>query len=175
MIRLLKSIGALLVIFACGWYGLSAAQRYASRPRQLRILSSALLMLETEIVYASTLLPEALRRVGELISPPISMLFRETGELLDGEEGLTASGAWERSLHYLENQTYLTTEDLEILHNFGVGLGISHREEQIKNLRLAREQLAHQEREADRERIKNERLWQTMGFLIGTTVVLVLI
>ncbi len=172
---MLKIAGAAFVILACGWYGITVSQKYAYRPRYLRTLNSALLMLEMEIIYASTLLPEALLRTGERTSQPVSDLFKKTCELMAGDCRYTTGKAWEKALYSTREQMHFTRADLEILNSFGTGLGISEKEEQVKNFRLVREQLVHQERCAEEERLKKERLWRTMGFLIGTTVALVLI
>jgi stage III sporulation protein AB len=47
--------------------------------------------------------------------------------------------------------------------------------EQLKNIALAREQLAFIEKQAVEARRKYERMWQYLGFCLGATIVLMLL
>ncbi|KKM11745.1 hypothetical protein SY88_06915 [Clostridiales bacterium PH28_bin88] len=171
MIRL---VGAGLVVVAAGWLGLVVANNYSRRPQQLRALRSALTMLETEIVYTATPLPEALARVARCTNPPVSNLFWGTHEALGEGRGYTAAESWEVGLGGIAGEASLLPQDLEVLRSFGHSLGSSGPEDQVRHLQLAREQLKQLELAAEVERAKNERLWRTMGFLVGLMLVLVL-
>ncbi|MHB1125365.1 MAG: stage III sporulation protein SpoIIIAB [Bacillota bacterium] len=171
---MIKWIGAGLVIIGSGLFGVTMARNYARRPWQLRGLQSALQMLETEIAYAASPLPEALARVAQSTQHPVRVLFQAAREELKEREGITVAEAWEAALERLQTVSALHASDLGVLASFGQGLGRSDREEQLKNLALTREQLRFQEAAAEVQRTRNERMWRILGFLVGISIVLVL-
>ena len=62
-----------------------------------------------------------------------------------------------------------------MLVSFGRMLGVSDCEGQIKNIRLAIEQLKIQEQKAEIDRGKNEVMYKRLGFLGGLALALLLI
>lgn len=170
----LKVLGACLLVFSSSFFGNLIARNLAARPEQLRKLRTSLVMLETEINYSSTPLPAALDKIAANAESPINILLRETSHRLRRGEGLTAEEAWAEALLLFRAKAALNSQDLSILRDFGVGLGQSDKKEQLKKLRLIREQLYVQENQAEMEREKNQRMWQTMGVLIGLAVVVLL-
>ena len=90
-----KMVGAILIIIGSGITGLIIARNYSLRPQQIRYLRNGMQMLETEILYGLTPLPEALRRIGQRLPFPIGQFYLRTSELLTHGEGLPAFEAWE--------------------------------------------------------------------------------
>lgn len=171
---MLKFAGSALVIFSCTMIGFIMAGYYQHRPKALRNFQTALSMLETEINYSQSPLPEALDHVSRRCDPVVSSFLKRVRQLLLSMEGYTASEAWEISLNELKSQIPLNDSDYEILSFFGKYLGSSDKEDQIKNLKLAMSQLKQQEDIAIEEKNKNEKFWKYMGILIGLTLVLLL-
>jgi len=171
---MLKMVGATLVVLAGGLSGLVVAGNYSRRPRELRSLRSALQMLETEIAYGATYLPEALGQVSRRCDKTTAVLFSEAAEELSSMSGVTASEAWEKALGKYYPATALNSHDLSILHNLGASLGISDREDQVKHLRLAMEQIDAETACAEDEAARNAKLWSYLGFLGGLLIVLLL-
>ncbi|KXG78170.1 hypothetical protein AN618_05620 [Fervidicola ferrireducens] len=171
---MLKLVGSALVIFSCTMIGLIMAGYYQHRPKALRNFQTALSMLETEIDYGQSPLPEALNNVSKRCDPTISMFLRKVRQLLLSMEGYTASEAWEISLNEFKSQIPLNDSDFEILTSFGKYLGSSDKEDQIRNLKLTLSQLKQQENLAVEEKNKNEKLWKYLGVLTGLTLVLLL-
>ena len=170
MIRLLASS---LVIVACGLIGMTVATNFARRPSQLRLIQSALRMLETEIAYGATPLPEALDKIGRACDPPVSVFCQAVRGNLSRATGCTASEAWDAGLRVLAAESALKPGEMDILRVFGRGLGSSDRADQQKNIRLTMEQLKIEEEKAEGER-KQERMWRYLGFLVGLFVILVI-
>ncbi|SMB98592.1 stage III sporulation protein AB [Thermanaeromonas toyohensis ToBE] len=171
---MLKLTGAGLVVLSCGFFGLILSHLYQARPVQLKALISGLKLLETEIVYASTPLPQALARTGEQLGGVAGLLFLEAAALLREEPGLPAVEAWGEGLEKLKEQSALHLEDLDILKTLGQGLGASGREDQVKNLELAREHLKRQLVLAEEAAQRQGKMWRTLGFLLGITLVLLM-
>ena len=61
---MLKLLGAVLLLAACGGWGFSSAWQLRQRLADLRELRRIASVLRQEIAYAGMALPEALRRIG---------------------------------------------------------------------------------------------------------------
>lgn len=170
----LKLVGSLMIIFAGGTIGFRVAEQYRQRPVQLRALQSSLMMLQTEINYAATPLPEALAHVAKRSDDSVRDLFLGTSKQLGTLQGLTASDAWNITLSEWKKNSPLKSGDISILQNLGGGLGTSDREEQEKHLVLIREQLRQEEIKAEQEKIKNEPIWKYAGVLTALFIVVLL-
>lgn len=171
---LLKLLGGSLVIISSSMIGFIVAGYYKQRPEILRNLQGALSMLETEINYAHTPLPEALKNVGKRCEKEVSELFIKTMRHLTKNEGLTAGESWEKALNEFSKKTSLKENEIEILTSFGKYLGISDKDDQIKNIKLTIANLKQQEALAIEERQKNERLYKYLGVLVGLAIFLLL-
>jgi stage III sporulation protein AB len=150
------------------------ARNLALRQEVLRELRVALQLLETEIAYAATPLPEAFRRVAERTRPPVRLLFAAARSALLGTGGVTANEAWSAGVTALAAAAPLEEEDLAVLADFGQGLGRGDRADQVKKLELVRAQLHKLEELATENRARQARIWQVLGFLSGMTIILLL-
>ncbi len=170
-----KILGAFLVLGSCSLAGFSFGNKYARRVEQLRQFISALQLMQSEIGFTATPMLEVLSRLENLAIPPAATVFSEAEAGLASGNGHTAGEAWQEALKVVRPRLDLTRADFEILQRFGSTMGSGGREEQLKNLQLAQQQLMFQEREAAEERLKYERLYKTMGVLVGLAVVLVFV
>lgn len=168
-------LGAVMIIGSAGLAGMLRASYFSRRPQELRLLQEALQMLDTEIMYAATPLPDALLKIGRAGEGVIARIFTCAGEALVRERGIAPAEAWKRALRENWQLTALSKEDRAILSAFGERLGISDREEQHKNIALTSLHLRREEEKSQREREKNERLWRYGGFLLGISIVLLLL
>jgi stage III sporulation protein AB len=170
-----KLVGACLVIGSMGMAGMKVASFYSRRSAELRSLQDALQMLDTEILYAATPLPSALKKIGQSGGDIIARIFAEAGELIAAGQGCTVAEAWGTALQKNWSSTALNREDYAILYSFGELLGISDRQEQHKNIALTSLHLRKEEEKSRRDQEKNARLWQYGGFLAGISIVLLLL
>lgn len=172
---LLKLLGSSLIVLATTTFGWLVAANYARRPVELRLCVAGLELLETQIGYAATPLPEALPRVAAALRPPIARLFSLTARALGSGRGLTAGEAWEAALERVWPRTALTDSDRDLLVALGPHLGASDREDQVKHLALARQRLSAACAEAESLAAREGRLWRNLGALAGLAIALVLI
>lgn len=171
---MLKILGSALVVASGGICGLAVAGSYSRRPRELKSLSVALSMLESEIAYGINPLPEALERVAGRSDKNVALLLNRVARELGAKSGDTAREIWERALAAFYRNSSLTPGDLVILRGLGANLGMSDRQDQLKQLHLAREQLEHEIVLAEEEASKNVKLWSYLGFLGGLLAVIIL-
>ncbi|KNZ70709.1 stage III sporulation protein AB [Thermincola ferriacetica] len=169
---MLKLIGAFLAVAACGGIGLTVAQHYIQRPKQLRAMLSALQMLETEIVYGATPLPDAMENVGRNCDEKIGRIFLAARDFLCSAEGLTAGEAWHLAVEKYGYDLAFIREDLSVLKRISGFLGCSDRDDQSKHLQLTREQLRYEIAKAEAVAQSNGKVWKSLGFLFGLVLVL---
>ena len=85
----------------------------------------------------------------------------------------SAEEAWEKAIDI--SVLNITKEDRELLKNFGNLLGKTDIEGQLNQVELTTNFLDEQIKLAEKEKIKNEKLYRTLGMTIGLGIVIVLI
>lgn len=172
---ILKIIGSIIVVTSSSLIGYLVSKDCSKRPLQLRILQNMIQMLENEIRFLSSYIPDAFKRISESVDNPVAEFFIAAFGNLNNDSSLNASQAWEMAISSNIHKTALNREDRDILINFGKMLGNSDLEGQLKNIGFVLNQLCLQEKKAEENKKKNETLYKTLGFLGGIAVVLVLI
>lgn len=84
----------------------------------------------------------------------------------------TASNAWNESL--VITKTNLVAEDLEMLRAFGKMLGKTGVEGQVKEIELTNMLLDQQAEEARKKKMKNGKMYQSLGFISGLAICILL-
>lgn len=171
----LKTLGVACIISGFGSYGLLGARRIEKRVEELKGIRLSMGYLEKEITYLQTPLSRALQRTAQLSSPQIRVLFDESSRRLQDRQGISIGEAWEMALHKLHAASDLKEEDIEILKAASGQLGSSGIEEQKKFFQLLQEQLKIQEENARGAMASSCKLWSYGGFILGATVVLLLL
>jgi stage III sporulation protein AB len=171
---MIKLAGAALILIATSWIGFEIARQLSERPRQLRLLKSALQSLEAEIMYGHTPLNEASRRLSQQLPSPLDQFFGTFEKRLTETE-TTVRDAWEESLKEIWGKTALKKGEFEIMKQFGETLGRHDRISQQKQILLT---LTHLEREAIEARDKQaryEKMVKSIGFLSGLLLIVLFI
>ncbi len=170
---MLKLIGTAIIVTGCTLAGRTVAKAFAGRPRQLRMLQSALHELETEIVYGAAPIKEALERLS-VRGDPLMQKFYELVLLgMSKNVGCRLADAWAEALTEWQGATYLTRDDLATIEVLGNSLGVSDRQDQQKHLGLAKEKLSYGESGAREVAQRAVKPWNYLGFLGGLIVVLI--
>ncbi|MDR3601884.1 MAG: stage III sporulation protein AB [Desulfosporosinus sp.] len=166
-------LGCVAFIAGCGSLGLWLANRIRRRPAELRECLMALALLDTEIVWGVTPLPEAFRILKERTERPWQEFFAELQERL--ERGESASSAWKDTIVTQNEHFCLKQQDWQVIRDVGKGLGRSDSQEQHKQLELIQHQLALIKDQAGVWSEKQAKMWSYLGFLCGIAGVLILI
>ncbi len=170
---MLKLLGAAFILAATTWTGFEASRRFSDRPKQLRLLKSALQSLEAEIMYGHTPLHEAARRLAEQLPKPLSNLFETFSKNLTDTE-TTVKEAWEASLKDVWKLTALKQGEFEIMKQFGETLGRHDRFSQQKQIILTLTHLEREEADAREKQAKYEKMVKSLGLLAGLLLVIIL-
>lgn len=170
-----KLLGGALILGCTTYAGWQVAGRYARRPAELRDLQTALAVLQTEVEYGATPLPEALAGAARAGGSAVGPLFAATAAKLAAGGGITPGEAMRGALLDSAGRLSLQPSDLQVLLALAEVLGASGRQDQVRHLALARERLAGAEARAQEERTKYERLARYAGVLAGAALVLILV
>lgn len=170
---MIKIIGSILIIATTTWIGFQIAKQVRERPRQIRLVKTALQSLEAEIMYGHTPLSEAARRLTKQMPTPISWLFSCFHSHL--EEDKTVRDAWNESLDDVWKRTALKQVEYEILQQFGETLGKHDRDSQQKHIRLCISHLEREEGEAKDIQLRYEKMMKSLGVLTGLLIVILLL
>ncbi|SDO09455.1 stage III sporulation protein AB [Paenibacillus sp. yr247] len=171
---MLKFVGGVLIIGAATLFGFLKAAHYVRRPKQIRGLISALGRMETEITYALTPLPEAFSSLSKQVAEPLASLFRLTSERLLTSDGTSTREIWQKSVNDVWTRTSMKQAEQDVVLQLGSVLGLTDRSDQIKHLRLAISQLQTEEIESREDQRRYEKMWKSLGVLIGALIVILM-
>lgn len=172
---ILKLIGGFMVFIACSLLGIAASNRYSYRPKDIRRFRSSIQMLETEILYGCTPLPQALKNISNKVEGPLKKFYSMISEDLICGRNYSFENAWKNGADNLLKDTCLKKGDKELITDFGKVLGSSDREDQKKHFELFYILLKQNENTAEDERQKNEKMYRTLGFLSGIVIFIILV
>lgn len=155
-----------------GWL---QASRYASRPTQIRALIHALQRLETEIGYGFTPLPDAIARSAAHVPEPAASLLRSVNRGLADASELSFQESWEEAIAQAWPNTAMRQQEQAAFVRLGHSLGISDRDDQMKHLKLAVQQLQYEEEAARQESARYVKMWRSLGVLSAALIVILIL
>ena len=95
--------------------------------------------------------------------------------LAEMEMGSPFFDAWKQGIKKIPKETGILTCDLEMLSDFGKGLGVSDLEGQLSHLELNIEMVKLRLEESRENKKRKGRLYQMLGFSLGAAVALLLV
>lgn len=169
----MKILGMLLIIGATTWIGFIYSFNFDRRPRQIRQLTNALQILETEIKYSQTPLDEAFWLIHNQVPAPTSDLFKKLTNHLTNELTNFVQ-LWSEVIEIHVKETSLQKQEKEILLQFGQTLGQHDVIQQEKHLLQTKTHLNHVLQEAIDERKRYSKAAKSLGLLMGLFIALLL-
>ena len=146
------------------------AKKYLNRVNELKDMKNALNMFMTKIKFTYESVPDSFREIGNNINGNIGKIFRIASENMKEK---SAGEAWEEVVE--KTETSLKDEDKNIIKGLGRMLGKTDLDGQISEIKLVQNFLNTQIEIAERERQKNEKLYKTLGGVVGLAVVIILV
>ena len=163
-------IGYLGLIFGFGCLGLLKAMQIKRRPQEIREMINALALLDTEIFWGSTPLPEAFAILKARVESPWEIFFADLETKL--RAGANAASAWESVIQHQRKKFSLLEDDWKIIKSLGKGLGRSDRNDQHKQLELVQRHLNSIAERARENAESKAKMWSYLGFLSGMAIVI---
>lgn len=170
----LKLLGGVMIIISSGLLGISIANKYTGRPRELRNFRRSLQLLETEILYGATPLPQAFKYISSKLNDYLGDFYLQVSVGISSKNCSSFSSVWSEKINQMENSN-LSKGDKELMLEFGYILGTSDRLDQEKHFKLIYKQLELFEEQAEEEKKKSEKMYRSLGFLFGIMIFVVLL
>lgn len=166
----------ILVIFSTSSYvGFMYAETFKKRKEQLNEILKALMILENDVLYGNTPLPEALDKLSLKVDEPLSKIIKNSAKnLIEGKVEGVYEGFYGEFIE-LESEFYLIDTDKKVLRDFLKSLGESGVYGQEKIFKLAVEEIKINLREADDIAKKNVKLYRYLGVCFGMMISIFLI
>ena len=161
----------LILVFGSSFsIGKLIAGKYINRVKELKEMKSALNIFETKIKFTYESVPEIFEQIGNQMEGNIGSVFKESSKKM---KDVSAGEACIQSIEKTESN--LNKEDKEILKKLGKLLGRIDADGQISEIELVSNFLDTQIDIAENERNKNEKMYKTLGGIIGLTLVIIFI
>lgn len=170
-----KIIGCILVILSGYLGGFYFSNCCKIRLEQLYELKRIVQILEGEIRYKKTALPEAFLSISKRTKTPFSNFFCSVGKELLANRKITMAEIWEEKLDKLFLESKLTKNDKGSLIQLGNSLGYLDGKSQFDSLKLYTEQLEEEIKRSQEELYKKGKVYQCLGISSGILLVLIFI
>lgn len=158
------------IFLSCSLIGILISKKYVNRVNELREFKNALNMFKTKIRYTYEPIPQIFAEISENIDSNISTVFKTASDKMD----VCAAGeAWDLALKLEELS--IDEEDINVLKNMSRLLGKTDLQGQLNQIEMTSDFLDKQIRKAENQKDKNEKMYRTLGMLIGMAIVIILI
>lgn len=171
----LKIILNICIILACSLIGFLYSSIYKKRVDNLNNLLNCLRALETEVILSQTPLPDAFERVAKVGKGDIAIIFQIIKDDLIQNKRDEIYYSFLAVESQLRGRYYLKSEDIDALFTFSKVIGKTVSDDQKKNFTIVLKKIEELAFEANTERLRNEKLYRSLGLLIGLTIAIILI
>ncbi|WP_163537749.1 stage III sporulation protein SpoIIIAB [Gracilibacillus sp. YIM 98692] len=170
----MKWFGALLIVFTLTWLGYEWSKKLEQRPQLIRVLKSSLQILEAEIVYSQASIMEACHNISQQIPSPVSGFFRQVAQQLK-HEPISLYDIWDKETDRFCHSVFLSSEEKEIMKQFGRTLGQHDIVQQQKYIQLALTHLDRKLKEAEDMNYRYGKMVKSLGLLAGLFLAILLL
>lgn len=170
MYHIIKGILLFLIFLMSTAIGILISKMYENRVKELQQFKNILNILKTKIKFTYEPLGEIFAQISHEGSNKIEEIFANIVNRLVFED---VKYAWADSIQ--EADISINQEDKDILKELGKTLGQSDAESQVSNITLTESFLDMQIEKAEQERQKNQKIYKTLGIIVGLGFVIILI
>lgn len=169
---ILKSTILIFIFLGSTSIGWIISKRYSKRVEELKEIQTDLNILENKIKFSREALNEIFIQIGQSSKNKIGEIFKTASINLKLN---TTKEAWQKSIEENAKNLSLEKEDIKIIEDLGNTLGKTDVEGQISQIELTKKFIEVQISKAEEERKKNEKMYKSLGSLIGLAIVIILI
>ena len=167
---IIKIIIYSFIFLSCSLIGILISRKYVNRVNELKEFKNALNIFKTKIRYTYEPLPEIFSEISESVNPNISTVFKKAAEKM---KVCAAGEAWDLALK-IEDLS-IDDEDRNALKNLSKLLGKTDLEGQLNQIEMTSDFLDKQIRKAEIQKDKSEKMYRTLGMIMGMLIVIILV
>lgn len=156
------------IFLSCSLIGILISKKYANRVNELKEFKNALNIFKTKIRYTYEPIPDIFMQISENINSNIRNVFSQAANKMNV---LAAGEAWNIALKMEELS--INQEDRNALENLSKLLGKTDLQGQLNQIEMTEDFLNEQIRKAEQEKNKNEKMYRTLGAIIGMVIVII--
>ena len=149
--------------------GILISKKYVNRVNELKEFKNALNIFKTKISYTYEPIPEIFMEISRNVNSNISSVFKLAADKMDI---LTAGDAWDMALKF--EDLNINQEDILVLNNLSKLLGKTDLQGQLNTIEMTSNFLDEQIRKAEIQKNKNEKMYRTLGMIVGLSIVIIL-
>lgn len=164
-----KILGSAAIVGGSVFIGKNMTERLKKRKENLKAFHNALVMLESEINYSANSIDRAFKNISGAVD--LTEFFEYVIEEMK-DRGIRK--AWNSGITKFKTSFALTDDDVKILLTLSSELGITDRENQIKNIRYVLTMLEKAETEADSRYSSLSGLYRNISIGAGLTAAILL-
>ena len=168
----IKWIGAICVLAACGGFGFQIAATHRKEVRMLRQVIRILDFAECELQYRLTPLPELCRKAVSECSAPLNTLFLHLSEELEEQISPNVSSCMQAAIARTE-QIPKQTQDILVL--LGESLGKFDLHGQLRGFESVRGECSRRLEILSNDQEVRLRSYKTLGLCAGAALVILFI
>ncbi len=172
---LLKVLMLINIFSICCILGFSFGHRYSKRLSGLKELQDMIRLLQTELVVFLTPIPIAIENLWEKTSDSMGEVLKYIREGIDKDEAGDLYPIFKDASYLLEEKYRLLSEDLDVFNSLGKVIGKSTREDQEVQFDYILESLQDLIIEAKEEKNRYEKMYGSLGIILGLGIVIILI
>ena len=162
----------LLLIFAGSTsVGYILSKRFKNRTIELKDLKSALNIMKNKIKFTYKPLEEIFEEISVLTKGGIADLFSKAHKNI---KTINAKDAWNQAVEDTKDLLNFNKEDLNLVKSIGNMLGKTDVEGQVSELNLSIGFIDTQIEKAEAECKRSEKMYKSLGTIIGLAIVIIL-
>lgn len=166
---IIKTSLLILIFLCCLYIGILISKKYSNREKELIEVQNSLNMLEAKIKFTYEPLQDIFSEISKTLNNNIGAIFEKAQKHINT---LGAGQAWNKAID--ESNTNLIEEDKTMLKNLGRLIGKTDIDGQISEIELLKGLVENQTEKAKKEREKNEKMYKTLGGIIGMAIVIII-
>lgn len=168
----LKFLFLIFILAGSTSIGFLLSKKYVDRVRELKSLASLINILKNKIKFTHKPLGEIFEEVANIKKDSkMATIFLKAAENLKNKK---CEQAWIDAIQEERNFLNLKDEDINLIKTFGVMLGKTDIEGQMSELEQFMILLEAQIKKAEAEQSKNEKMYKSLGTIVGLAIVIIL-
>lgn len=165
----------LLVFITSSLIGFMYGGVYSKRVNSLMSLQQAIRLLRAEVIIFANPLPLALLNISNKVSGELSKVFLVIKEDLDINQSGDVYDSFLESEKFLRENCSLQKVDTDLFLSLGKVIGKTNRVDQERQFAYVLDELESIIVDAKGEMVKNEKLYRSLGVLLGLGMIIILI
>ena len=174
MTIMIKILGALMLTGGAAVIGLRAAEKLNYRVGLYSALAHSIDLMQAEIFFRLTSLPELMLQLSRQIEAPANLLFANCYEQLSRDNTESFCSIWDHALHESIERD-LSSVAMQSLRELGSILGRYDAKTQSDALTHALKRIEGCYESARREKERQSRVYGVLGLVSGLAAVIILI